>query len=152
MWSSLGRGHVGLPLGLAFAERGLKVALFDLNSDAVDQVENGVMLFAEEGADEVLHRVVGKRLIVNVDPDVVASAENVIIVIGTPVDEHLNPDPNAVSEAVGQMGDSLRTASCWCCARPSIPGPRPSSKRRSWNSANRSTSHSVLNASQKERR
>ena len=26
-----GCGHVGLPLGLAFADRGLKVALFDLN-------------------------------------------------------------------------------------------------------------------------
>ena len=103
-----GCGHVGLPLGLAFAERGLNVALFDLNSDAVDQVENGVMPFAEEGADEVLQRVVGKRLIATVDPDVVASAENVIIVIGTPVDEHLNPDPNAVSEAVARMGDSLR--------------------------------------------
>ena len=60
-----GCGHVGLPLGLAFAERGLKVALFDLNGDAVEQVENGVMPFAEEGADEVLQRVVGKRLIAN---------------------------------------------------------------------------------------
>jgi UDP-N-acetyl-D-mannosaminuronic acid dehydrogenase len=52
--------------------------------------------------------VEGKRLIATIDPDVVASAENVIIVIGTPVDEHLNPDPNAVSEAVARMGDSLR--------------------------------------------
>ena len=38
----------------------------------------------------------------------VATAENVVIVIGTPVDEHLNPDPNAVSQAVAQMGGSLR--------------------------------------------
>ena len=45
-----GCGHVGLPLGLAFADRGLNVALFDINSDAVDQVENGVMPFAEDGS------------------------------------------------------------------------------------------------------
>ena len=45
-----GCGHVGLPLGLAFADRGLNVALFDLNADAVDQVESGVMPFAEAGA------------------------------------------------------------------------------------------------------
>ena len=38
----------------------------------------------------------------------VSSAENVVIVIGTPVDEHLNPDPNAVSQAVAQMSDVLR--------------------------------------------
>jgi UDP-N-acetyl-D-mannosaminuronic acid dehydrogenase len=103
-----GCGHVGLPLGLAFADRGLNVALFDLNGDAVDLVESGVMPFAEAGADEVLQRVVGSHLIATTDPGVVATAENVVIVIGTPVDEHLNPDPNAVSEAVAQMGDSLR--------------------------------------------
>ena len=57
-----GCGHVGLPLGLAFADRGLNVALFDLNSDAVEQVERGVMPFAEAGADEVLLRVVGDPL------------------------------------------------------------------------------------------
>ncbi len=57
-----GCGHVGLPLGLAFADRGLNVALFDLNGDAVDQVESGAMPFAEAGADEVLQRVVGKPL------------------------------------------------------------------------------------------
>ena len=103
-----GCGHVGLPLGLAFADRGLNVALFDINSDAVDQVESGVMPFAEAGADEVLQRVVGSRLHATTDPNVVATAEHVVIVIGTPVDEHLNPDPNAVSQAVAQMGDCLR--------------------------------------------
>ena len=54
-----GCGHVGLPLGLAFADRGLNVALFDLNGEAVEQVKSGVMPFAEAGADEVLSRVVG---------------------------------------------------------------------------------------------
>ncbi len=39
---------------------------------------------------------------------VVATAENVVIVIGTLVDEHLDPDPNAVSLAVAEMDDFLR--------------------------------------------
>ena len=30
-----GCGHVGLPLGLAFADRGLNVALFDLNKRSI---------------------------------------------------------------------------------------------------------------------
>ena len=103
-----GCGHVGLPLGLAFADRGLNVALFDLNDDAVGQVESGAMPFAEAGADEVLQRVLGIRLIATADPGVVATAENVVVVIGTPVDEHLNPDPTAVSQAVAEMDDVLR--------------------------------------------
>ncbi len=103
-----GCGHVGLPLGLAFADRGLNVALFDINGEAVDKVEHGVMPFAEAGADEVLRRVVGTRLQATSDPAVVATAENVLVVIGTPVDEHLNPDPTAVSRAVAQLDDALR--------------------------------------------
>lgn len=103
-----GCGHVGLPLGLAFAERGLQVALYDLNDEAVELVERGVMPFAEAGADEVLQRVVGVNLVATSDPGVVATAENVVVVIGTPVDEHLNPDPNAVTRAIVQMESQLR--------------------------------------------
>jgi UDP-N-acetyl-D-mannosaminuronic acid dehydrogenase len=103
-----GCGHVGLPLGLAFADRGLQVALFDINAEAVEQVSNGIMPFAEDGADEVLRRVVGSQLVATTDPGVVSTAENVVVVIGTPVDEHLNPDPNSVSRAVEEMSEDLR--------------------------------------------
>jgi len=98
-----GCGHVGLPLGLAFAERGLQVVLYDINQRAVDEVASGQMPFDEAGAQEVLERVLPDRLSVSTDPAVVSSAENVVIVIGTPVDEHLNPDPNAVSRAIGEL-------------------------------------------------
>jgi UDP-N-acetyl-D-mannosaminuronic acid dehydrogenase len=102
-----GCGHVGLPLGLAFADRGLDVALFDLNEDAVAGVMSGHMPFQETGGQEVLSRVVGNRLIATSEPQVVGSAENVVIVIGTPVDEHLNPDPNVVSSAITDLGPHL---------------------------------------------
>jgi len=102
-----GCGHVGLPLGLAFADRGLKVVLFDVNADAVAKVASGTMPFGEEGASEVLSRVAGDRLHASTDPLVVSTAESVVIVIGTPVDEHLNPDPTAVSRAVEDLRDVL---------------------------------------------
>jgi UDP-N-acetyl-D-mannosaminuronic acid dehydrogenase len=102
-----GCGRVGLPLGLAFADRGLSVALYDLNERAVGQVSNGEMPFQEEGADEVLARV-GKNLVATMDPSDVARAENVIVVIGTPVDEHLDPRPTAVPDAIEALAPHLR--------------------------------------------
>jgi UDP-N-acetyl-D-mannosaminuronic acid dehydrogenase len=98
-----GCGHVGLPLGLAFAERGLQVALYDINQAAVDEVASGRMPFDEDGAQPVLERVLTSHLTVTSDPAVVSTGENVIIVIGTPVDEHLNPDPNVVSSAITDL-------------------------------------------------
>ena len=95
-----GCGHVGLPLGLAFADQGLRVALFDINEEAVSLVNGGALPFEEPGGLEVLRRVVGRNLEATSDPAVLTSAECIVVVIGTPVDEHLNPDPQAVPRAV----------------------------------------------------
>ncbi len=102
-----GCGHVGLPLGLAFADRGLAVTLFDTNADAVEKLTRGEMPFHEQGADEVLSRVNGSRLTATIDPAVVSESEHIVVVIGTPVDEHLNPDPSSVSRAVSELGPYL---------------------------------------------
>jgi len=103
-----GCGHVGLPLGLAFADSGLAVTLCDLNQAAVDKVNAGVMPHAEPGATEVLGRTLESgRLLATTDPSSIRSAEHVVIVIGTPVDEHLNPDPQAVVSAIEAIADHL---------------------------------------------
>lgn len=102
-----GCGHVGLPLGLAFAERGLSVALYDVDERAVATVNEGVMPFIEPRAPEVLAATVGRNLKATTDPAVLTSAECVIVVIGTPVDEHLNPEPLAVPRAVEALAPWL---------------------------------------------
>jgi UDP-N-acetyl-D-mannosaminuronic acid dehydrogenase len=103
-----GCGHVGLPLGLAFADAGLDVVLFDIDEAAIDVIRGGRMPFLEHGADEVLGRVLASgHLTLSADPSSVATADVVVVVIGTPVDEHLNPDPGAVVRAIEQMLDHL---------------------------------------------
>jgi len=104
-----GCGHVGLPLGLAFASRGLHVALYDVNERAVAAVNGATMPFDEPGAPEVLAEVIANgRLVASADPTVIGAAEHVVIVIGTPIDEHLNPDLNAVPGAVADLAPHLR--------------------------------------------
>ena len=103
-----GCGHVGLPLALAFADRGAQVAIYDVSESAVATVNSGHLPFAEPGADEVLHRVLAAgRLVASADPAIVATAENVVVVIGTPVDEHLNPKQTAITKALGGCSDFL---------------------------------------------
>ncbi|RUL81635.1 nucleotide sugar dehydrogenase [Tautonia sociabilis] len=86
-----GCGHVGLPLAITFASRGLKVKIYDINERAVEVVRSGRMPFLEPGAEEALRQVVGQTLEVGTDPALASQAEHVVVVIGTPVDEHLNP-------------------------------------------------------------
>jgi UDP-N-acetyl-D-mannosaminuronic acid dehydrogenase len=45
-----GGGHVGLPLAIAFADRGSRVVSYDISPGAVESVNAGVMPFTEPGA------------------------------------------------------------------------------------------------------
>jgi UDP-N-acetyl-D-mannosaminuronic acid dehydrogenase len=103
-----GCGRVGLPFGVALASRGLSVRLYDLKAAAVRTVNAGRMLFTEEGADEPLRAAVANgSLVATTDPAVVGSAEVLVVVVGTPVDEHLNPDLGAVPAALDRCAAHL---------------------------------------------
>ncbi|MFH1428347.1 MAG: nucleotide sugar dehydrogenase [Candidatus Margulisiibacteriota bacterium] len=93
-----GCGHVGLPLALAFADKGVNVTVHDMNDSAVAMVNEGKMPFLEAGAEEILKRVINKTLKVANDPVYISESKFVIVVIGTPVDEHLNPKFNAINK------------------------------------------------------
>jgi UDP-N-acetyl-D-mannosaminuronic acid dehydrogenase len=118
-----GCGHVGLPLAIAFADRGATVGIYDVSQAAVDTVNGGRMPFAEAGADEVLRRVrdLG-RLEASADPAIVATARNVVVVIGTPVDEHLNPNQVAITKALGGCSEHLRDGQILILRSTVFPG------------------------------
>jgi len=104
-----GCGHVGLPLGLALAGAGLRVILYDVNPATVALVNTGELPFQEPDAAELLREVIGDgRLRATTDAPVVSRAEHVVVVIGTPVDEYLNPDPQAIPEALAQCAPHLQ--------------------------------------------
>jgi UDP-N-acetyl-D-mannosaminuronic acid dehydrogenase len=72
----------------------------------------GRLTFDEPGAAAPLERAVAAgRLRASADPSVVSSAEHVIVVIGTPVDEHLNRDRTAIPKALGAARSTYGTGS-----------------------------------------
>ena len=83
---------MGLPLGIAFAQSGKKVVIYDIDQNAVDNISKGTMPFMEEGAEEVLKGVLGKNIFVTSRKEVISESYFVVVIIGTPVDEHLNPN------------------------------------------------------------
>lgn len=104
-----GCGHVGLPLGIVLASKGLFVTSYDINETVVAQVNAGRMPFDEPGAGDLLRRVLDSgHFTASDDPSVVSDAEHVVVVIGTPVDEHLNPDPSAVVSAIANISKHFR--------------------------------------------
>lgn len=86
-----GGGHVGLPLGIVFAARGLNTVLLDIDAGKTALINSGRMPFLEKSADAELRKVIGKTLSATTDRDTLRDADIAIVVLGTPVDEHLNP-------------------------------------------------------------
>ncbi len=104
-----GCGHVGLPLGVALAESAGTVKLLDIAAPVVARVNAGEVPFLEPGLAAALKAVrAAGTLEATMDPACVTSADVVVIVIGTPVDEHLNPDPNAVVAAIDAITQYMR--------------------------------------------
>jgi UDP-N-acetyl-D-mannosaminuronic acid dehydrogenase len=99
-----GGGHVGIPMVLALAEAGLRVNVNDLNLDSLNTLESGRLPFIEDGAESVLTKALAdKRLVFTSSPDLISTSGPVIITIGTPVDEFLNPVRKVVQECIDWM-------------------------------------------------
>ena len=104
-----GCGHVGLPLALAFADAGCRVGIYDIDTAKIDLVRSGRMPFMETGAPELLARVLPTgRLELSPDPALVARADAVVLVIGTPIDEFMNPSTRIFERAVDELAPQLR--------------------------------------------
>ncbi len=96
-----GGGHVGLPLALVLASSGYKVCSLDISRETVDLINSGIMPFKENGAPELLvSSLRAGNFRATTDHSVVSEADVLIVVIGTPMDQHLNPNPNAVGDAI----------------------------------------------------
>lgn len=105
-----GCGHVGLPLGIVFANCGLDVVLLDRDQAKIDTVNAGQMPFMETNALEQLGKVVGKRLTATADASCLRDSDAAIAVLGTPVDEHLNPTVtdlyHSIDEVIARMPEN----------------------------------------------
>ena len=104
-----GAGHVGIPLVLSFAAKGLTVNVNDLNLDSLAALKAGRLPFIEYGAEGLLTNALrDNRLIFTSKPSEISNSGPVIVTIGTPVDEFLNPERHVVQECIDALLPYLR--------------------------------------------
>jgi len=103
-----GAGHVGVPLVLALVEAGLRVNVNDLNDESLQMLRAGNLPFIEHGADATLNKALAnKRLVFTSTSNGISTSGPVIITIGTPVDEFLNPVRKVVQDCVDALLPAL---------------------------------------------
>jgi len=93
---------------MALADQGKKVALYDINETSINKVNSGELPFLENNAEPVLKKVTkSKMLQATNDPSVIGQSKAVVMVIGTPVDEHLNPRVHDIFKAIKEVEQYL---------------------------------------------
>jgi UDP-N-acetyl-D-mannosaminuronic acid dehydrogenase len=117
-----GCGHVGLPLAVTFASRGADVTIVDVDEAAFGRTNAGQVNFMERGAEELLRRHLGKNLRATTDRAAVADAAVVVCVVGTPIDEHLNPQVDKLLMVARELQPYLRAGQLFVLRSTVYPG------------------------------
>lgn len=87
-----GVGHVGAPLGLVLSTKGYNVTLIDKNKKNIQIINRGQMPFLEEGSSKLLKKMIYKKKIFATEKlSEVKRSKYIIICIGTPINNQLNP-------------------------------------------------------------
>jgi UDP-N-acetyl-D-mannosaminuronic acid dehydrogenase len=99
-----GGGHVGILLVLAFAEAGFRVNVHDLNRGVLETLQSGRLPFIEHGGEALLAKALQQdRLVFTTSPADISRRGPVIITIGTPIDEFLNPVRKVVQDCIDAL-------------------------------------------------
>ena len=103
-----GLGHIGLPLGIVFSSKGLKVCLQDINTESAKIVSSGSLPFVEYEAEPLLKESLENgNLSISLDPNVISQSKNIIIAIGTPVDEYMNSKTSLFLDFISSLKQHL---------------------------------------------
>ncbi|NUQ64139.1 MAG: nucleotide sugar dehydrogenase [Pirellulales bacterium] len=118
-----GGGHVGLPFGLLLCDIGHTVTLVDPDAPRLAAIRAGRMPFLERGADELLARCLKSgRLLTRSDAGGLAEQEVVILTIGTPVDEYLDPSVRQFDQVMQGVLEYMRDGQLLIIRSTVFPG------------------------------
>jgi UDP-N-acetyl-D-mannosaminuronic acid dehydrogenase len=118
-----GCGHIGLPLGLLLCDRGHTVTLVDVNAAAVKAISEGKLPFYEQGAEELLPKCLASgRLKLTLAADSVRDQDVVLVTIGTPVDEYLDPDIRTFDRVIDDVVRWMRDGQLLMIRSTVFPG------------------------------
>ena len=97
----IGLGYVGLPMAVAFADKGVKVIGFDICKPKIDAYLNGMDPTCEVGGEKLTKTLAAGNLTLTSELDEIRPANFYIVAVPTPVNDDRSPDVRPVEGASG---------------------------------------------------
>jgi UDP-N-acetyl-D-glucosamine dehydrogenase len=118
----IGLGYVGLPLGLAFAEKGFRAIGFDVDAAKIEALSHGRCYIHHIDAARVKAVVDSKHFIASADFGRLAECDAIMICVPTPLTETRDPDLSYVESTTRQIAATLRPGQLVVLESTTYPG------------------------------
>jgi UDP-N-acetyl-D-mannosaminuronic acid dehydrogenase len=118
-----GGGRVGLPFGLVLCDHGHTVTIVDRDPARLAAIGAGRMPFVEHGAEPLLQKcLTSGRLLLKSDYKTLPEQDVIIVTIGTPVDEYLDPSVRQFDEVMNDVLGQMRAGQLLIVRSTVFPG------------------------------
>jgi len=118
----VGMGYVGLPLGLAFATKKIKVLGFDLDARKVKLLSQGKTYIKHISEKKIKEAVNSGKLKATTDFSRLPEVDAIIICVPTPLNEHREPDMSYVVNTAKTVAKYLRKGQLVTLESTTYPG------------------------------
>jgi UDP-N-acetyl-D-glucosamine dehydrogenase len=120
--SVIGQGYVGLPLSLAAAGSGFKVAGVDVNQNTVKQLNSGSTSLEDINLVDLRELLINGRYSATTDFSVISESSIILICVPTPLQANHKPDLSYLISAVKSVGKHLSKGSLVIIESTVAPG------------------------------
>lgn len=118
----IGLGYVGLPLAMAFVEKGVRVLGFDVDPDKPRRLARGESYIKHLGADRVLAMAHSGRFEATTDFGRLGEPDAILICVPTPLTAQREPDMSYVEKSARQIQARLRPGQLVILESTTYPG------------------------------
>ena len=118
----IGMGYVGLPLALAFVEKGFRVLGFDVDTEKVAKLERGEGYIKHLDGGRIAAAAATGRLVATTDFARLREADAILICVPTPLTLQREPDMTYVDTAGRQIRAALRPGQLVVLESTTYPG------------------------------
>lgn len=118
----IGLGYVGLPLLLDFCEAGLEVIGFDIDAEKVSMLEKDQSYISYIPGDVIAGYRADSLFQATTDFTRLSEADNILITVPTPLDDHREPDLSFVRDTAKTIAGHLRGGQLIVLESTTYPG------------------------------
>lgn len=118
----VGLGYVGLPVGVAFAEKGFRVTGFDVVKAKIAQLNRGESYIGDISSERLLPLTASGHFHASSDFSGLAAQDAIIIAVPTPLNQTRDPDLTAIKAATGEIAKYLQAGQLVILESTTYPG------------------------------